>query len=78
MAETNVYRVKFEYRYNREREWCDDAKNVLANGSAEAAIAKVRKDALGDEWTDADTGKHYKCTGFRLVAVERVCEIDVT
>lgn len=72
-----IYRVEFEEKWTGCKDWMPDAKNVLANGDATQAIAKVRKNSLGASYVAEDTGTLQKCVGFRFTAVKVIAEAEI-
>ena len=77
MKRDRIYRVEFERRWKGEGDWERDVRHVLANGSAEKAIAATRKEQLAMTFDDDDTGKRVPVVGFRLLAVNVVATADI-
>lgn len=74
----DVYEVKARVTIDGDNEESYD-RNVLAR-NAEEAVAKTRNVAMSDKWTweDDDGKKHTsRHTSFKLIAVNRVCEVDI-
>jgi hypothetical protein len=72
----SAFQVKWLEQWNSRGEWADESAVVLAV-DAEAAIKRAKGHAIGNTWTDEQSGKVYKTTGFRLVSVEHVVTIDI-
>lgn len=77
----SVFEVKYESVVDGKHDLASSAsKNVLAR-DAEDAVAKVKKDVLGETWNydDDKTGKKKtaKITHVRVTGVLHVCDIDL-
>jgi hypothetical protein len=68
-----IYKVNYEERWTGCREWMADSTNVLANGDAQQAIDRVKKQSLSNTYKD-EKGKLQKCIGFRLREIEVLAE----
>jgi len=72
----HLYKVEFEVKYTGIGEWIGDTEvHVIANGDGMKAIAKARRVALKEEFTDGD-GSLRKATKVRVVGLEQLQEID--
>jgi hypothetical protein len=83
-----VYKVEFEEAWSYDPSGWNSGSHggglyVLGNGDIESVIAKAKKWALSRSWKDdgidspKNKGKVHCCIKFRLIGVERICEIDV-
>lgn len=76
----NVYEVEYEVRY-QVYGWNPMKKRVLANGNAQHAIDIAKSRALRssyDEWNQRKQAWcSYRATGFRLVGVEHISQVDI-
>ena len=71
-----VYKVEYEVKYSGIREWMPDHANVLANGSARSAVAKVERYARSMSFED-DKGVNRKVVDFRFTGVEQIASVEV-
>jgi hypothetical protein len=73
-----LYKVTFERKWNDGTGWdAADVTTVACSGGAEKAIALARAAILKEPAIPNDEGGRIKVTGFRLVGVEHLRDIDV-
>jgi len=65
MTERHLYKVSYEFK--EFGNWCHAAKNIVANGSAESALRKV-KTVLKKLEPEA--------TRLTVTSIERICRVD--
>lgn len=65
MMDRHLYKVRYEL--NDGDRWCNDTKNIVANGSAESALSKA-KTVLKKLEPNAKS--------ITVTSVERVCRVD--
>lgn len=68
-----IYEIKFQEKWSGSRDWITDTNKVLANGDAQKAVDKLRRERLAAQYK-TDEGKLCKCVGFRLTSVQVLAE----
>lgn len=68
-----IYEIKYEEKWTGCQDWLPDTDKVLANGDAQKAVDKLRRDRLSAQHK-TDKGKLCKCIGFRLTSVQVLAE----
>ena len=74
MQMNRIYQIKYEEKWSGCREWLPDSTNVLANGDAQKAVDKVKRQSLTKSYKAEDAGKVQKCVAFRLREVSMLAE----
>jgi len=76
-----IYRVKYEEQTDGTWDGGSGELDVLSNGDARKAVAKVEKHVVGRtfEWKDEEKDKMRtsKITGFRLISVNLLAEANI-